>query len=90
MAVEGATAPPPPQPDNPRQKAPDYYANVGDCIRTLREDIPILFDHDITYDIYRDDIVFRDPRNTFHGKENYRLIFWSLRFHGRLFFSKLT
>lgn len=40
-------------------------------------------------DIYRDDIVFRDTRNTFHGKKNYKTIFWSLRFHGALFFSRL-
>ena len=40
-------------------------------------------------DIYREDIVFRDPRNTFKGLKNYKTIFWSLRFHGRLFFSRL-
>jgi len=72
------------------QKAPDYYANVGDAIRTLREDVPRLFERDLDYRIYRDDVVFRDPRNAFSGISNYRLIFWSLRFHGRLFFSKLT
>ena len=40
-------------------------------------------------DIYRDDITFRDPRNTFQGKKDYKTIFWSLRFHGRLFFRLL-
>jgi hypothetical protein len=40
-------------------------------------------------DIYRDDIVFRDPRNVFKGLKNYKIIFWSLRFHGRLFFNRL-
>lgn len=40
-------------------------------------------------DIYRDDITFRDPRNAFSGLKNYKLIFWSLRFHGRIFFTKL-
>lgn len=39
--------------------------------------------------IYRDDVVFRDPRNSFAGLKNYQTIFWSLRFHGRIFFSKL-
>jgi hypothetical protein len=29
------------------QKRPDFYANVGDAIRTLREDIPILFAKDL-------------------------------------------
>ena len=40
-------------------------------------------------EIYREDITFRDPRNTFEGMKNYKTIFWSLRFHGRLFFKKL-
>ncbi len=40
-------------------------------------------------EIYTPDIVFRDPRNCFKGMQNYQLIFWSLRFHGRIFFSKL-
>ena len=39
--------------------------------------------------IYRDDVVFRDPRNAFHGIKNYRTIFWSVRFHGNLFFTNL-
>lgn len=42
-----------------------------------------------TDDIYRDDITFRDPRNAFHGKKDYKTIFWSLRFHGKLFFRVL-
>jgi len=67
-------------------KGNDYYANVGYAIRTLREDIPLLFIRDLNYDIYREDIVFKDPRNTFKGMDNYKLIFWSLRFHGRIFF----
>jgi hypothetical protein len=29
------------------EKSPDYYANVGDAIRTLREDIPRLFEQDL-------------------------------------------
>ena len=78
----------PPAPPG-KQKHPDYYANVGDAIRTLREDLPQMFNKDLNYDIYREDIVFRDPRLTFQGMKNYKLIFWSLRFHGNLFFSKL-
>lgn len=35
--------------------------------------------------IYRDDLVFKDPQLSFRGLRNYKLIFWSLRFHGRLF-----
>ena len=40
-------------------------------------------------EIYRPDVVFRDPKNTFKGLRNYQTIFWSLRFHGSLFFSTL-
>ncbi|GFS38773.1 DUF2358 family protein [Actinidia rufa] len=36
-----------------------------------------------------DDIVFKDPLNTFVGIENYKSIFWALRFHGRIFFRAL-
>lgn len=38
---------------------------------------------------YREDIVFKDPVNTFTGIENYKSIFWALRFHGRIFFRAL-
>jgi hypothetical protein len=31
----------------PGEKSSDYYANVGDAIRTLREDIPLLFRQDL-------------------------------------------
>ena len=37
-----------------------------------------------TDDIYREDIEFKDPSLTFRGQRNYRIIFWSLRFHARL------
>ncbi|CAG9463942.1 unnamed protein product [Pedinophyceae sp. YPF-701] len=77
------------EPPDGRKRSPDYFANVGDAIRTLREDIPVLFDRELDYDIYRDDVVFRDPRNCFKGMDNYKLIFWSLRFHGRIFFRQV-
>lgn len=58
-------------------------------IQTLKQDLPTLFEKDITYDIYTQDIFFKDPVNTFKGKFNYRIIFWTLRFHGKLFFTEL-
>ncbi|WOG90518.1 hypothetical protein DCAR_0209762 [Daucus carota subsp. sativus] len=66
-----------------------YYVNMGDAIRTLREEFPHLFYRDLTYQIYRDDIVFKDPLNTFIGIDNYKSIFWALRFHGKVFFKAL-
>ena len=38
----------------------------------------------------REDIVFKDPFNTFEGINTYRLIFSALRFYGRLFFRHLS
>eukprot|EP01026_Neomeris_dumetosa_P047565 TRINITY_DN4089_c0_g1_i6.p3 TRINITY_DN4089_c0_g1~~TRINITY_DN4089_c0_g1_i6.p3 ORF type:complete len:286 (-),score=17.01 TRINITY_DN4089_c0_g1_i6:286-1143(-) len=79
----------PPSQRTKGEKQEDFYVNLGYAIRTLREEIPILFYQDLTYDIYRDDVVFRDPRNVFRGKDNYKILFWSLRFHGRIFFSSI-
>lgn len=38
--------------------------------------------------IYREDMVFRDPRISFRGLRNYKLVITSLRFHGKLFFKQ--
>lgn len=67
----------------------DYQTKVQEMITTLEEDLPTLFAEDISYDIYTKDIYFNDPVNTFKGKFNYRIIFWTLRFHAGLFFSKI-
>jgi hypothetical protein len=62
---------------------------VEQVIKTLKEDLPTLFEKDISYDIYTQDIYFKDPVNTFKYKFNYRIIFWTLRFHARLFFTQI-
>ncbi|KAK1560936.1 hypothetical protein Q3G72_032532 [Acer saccharum] len=67
----------------------NYYVNMGYAIRTLREDYPALFYRELNFDIYRDDIVLKDPMNTFASIENYKSIFWALRFHARIFFRAL-
>ncbi|KAF5744401.1 hypothetical protein HS088_TW08G01006 [Tripterygium wilfordii] len=67
----------------------DYYVNLGYAIRNLREEFPALFYRELSFDIYRDDIVFRDPINTFAGLDHYKSIFWGLRFYGRIFFRAL-
>ncbi len=59
-------------------------------ITNLQQDLPTLFERDISYEIYTNDIYFRDPVNKFKGKFNYRLIFWTLRFHARLFFTEIA
>ena len=67
----------------------EYQSRVEGVIQTLRADLPTLFERDISYDIYTTDIWFRDPVNEFKGKFNYRIIFWTLRFHARLFFREI-
>ncbi|MCT7964299.1 DUF2358 domain-containing protein [Laspinema sp. D1] len=67
----------------------EYQSQVVKAIATLKEDLPTLFEKDISYDIYRKDIFFKDPVNQFKWKFNYRIIFWTLRFHGQLFFTEL-
>ncbi|XP_042477918.1 uncharacterized protein LOC122059279 [Macadamia integrifolia] len=68
----------------------DFYVNIGLAVRTLREDLPSIFSKDLNYDIYRDDITFVDPLNTFTGIENYKLISWALRFHSRILFREIA
>eukprot|EP01018_Ginkgo_biloba_P014514 Gb_32567 [translate_table: standard] len=80
---------PPPKQKEDKSDRGDYYINTGYAIRALREELPLVFYKEPTFDIYREDIVFKDPLNTFSGIENYKLIFWALRFHGRIFFKAL-
>lgn len=67
----------------------EYQAKVEQAIATLKQDLPTLFEKDISYGIYTKDIYFKDPVNTFKGKLNYRIIFWTLRFHAQLFFTEI-
>ncbi|XP_057726912.1 uncharacterized protein LOC130942221 [Arachis stenosperma] len=73
-----------------QQPKDEFYVNLGLAVRTLREDMPLIFIKDLNYDIYRDDITFLDPLNTFTGIEKYKLIFWALRFHGRILFREIA
>jgi len=77
------------KPSKEEEEKQNYYVNVGYAIRTLREEFPEVFYRELSYDIYRDDIVFKDPLNTFSGIQNYKSIFWALRFHGQIFFKAL-
>lgn len=66
-----------------------YQSQVEEVVKTLKKDLPTLFEKDISYKIYTKDIYFQDPVSKFKGKTNYRIIFWTLRFHARLFFTKI-
>ncbi|MEH2462388.1 DUF2358 domain-containing protein [Nostoc sp.] len=68
----------------------EFKLPVERVIKTLKQDLPTLFQKDISYDIYTQDIYFKDPVNTFKYKFNYRIIFWTLRFHARLFLTKIS
>ncbi|XP_068664851.1 uncharacterized protein [Aristolochia californica] len=67
----------------------NYYVNAGHAIRTLRDEFPGIFYREPSFDIYREDITFKDPVNTFVGIKNYKLICWALRINGRIFFKAL-
>ncbi|MEM8642406.1 MAG: DUF2358 domain-containing protein [Cyanobacteria bacterium P01_G01_bin.54] len=58
-------------------------------IEILRTELPTFFDKDVSYDIYTKDILFEDPINRLKGKLSYRIAFWTLRFHGGLFFTEV-
>ncbi|RDX96274.1 hypothetical protein CR513_21089, partial [Mucuna pruriens] len=76
--------------DEHQQQKDEFYVNLGLAVRTLREDMPLIFIKDLNYDIYRDDVTFLDPLNTFTGIEKYKLIFWALRFHGKILFREIA
>ncbi len=67
----------------------EYKSQVEKDIEILKQDLPTLFEKDISYDIYTDEIYFEDPVNKFKWKFNYRIIFWTLRFHAGLFFTEI-
>lgn len=67
----------------------EYLTQIQRIIEILKLDLPTLFQKDISYDIYTQNIYFKDPVNTFQGKFNYRIIFWTLRFHAKLFFREI-
>ena len=66
-----------------------YQSKLEENIEILKHDLPTLFEKDISYDIYTGDILFKDPVNKFKWKFNYRIIFWTLRFHAGLFFYEI-
>eukprot|EP00210_Caulerpa_lentillifera_P004070 g3883.t1 len=67
----------------------DYYANFGKAIETIKHDFPRLFQKDFDYSIFRDDLIFKDPINSFQGKKFYKYMMLSLRWHGKVFFKRV-
>ena len=52
---------------------------------SYRDDVTFVF-----YLSYRDDVTFVDPMDIFNGIDNYKLIFWALRFHGKILFRDIS
>lgn len=52
---------PPGPPQNKQERQDDFYANLGDAIRTLREDVPICLKSEISCALYLAD--FRHLQN---------------------------
>ncbi|MGD1911380.1 MAG: DUF2358 domain-containing protein [Rivularia sp. (in: cyanobacteria)] len=67
----------------------EYKSQIEENIQILKHDLPTLFEKDISYDIYTINILFKDPISKFKWKFNYRIIFWTLRFHAGLFFTEI-
>jgi len=44
---------PPGAQDKEQHQRDEFYVNLGLAVRTLREDLPVLFTEDLNYDIYR-------------------------------------
>lgn len=77
--------PSPPQPPQ-RKREPDFHANVGTVIDTLRVDYPNMFSRPPELNIFRDDLVISDTNgNHLMGKDTYRAVLFFLRAHAKLF-----
>lgn len=58
--------------DKQQDQRNDFYVNLGLAVRTLREDLPLIFTKDLNYDIYR--FVHCVSRFNFMKLENFRLL----------------
>eukprot|EP00741_Cyanophora_paradoxa_P011201 tig00020554_g10821.t1 len=68
----------------------EFNLNAGKVVRTLREDLPQFFERGLSYDIYAEDMIFRDGNVTMQGLKVYQGLMWSLRTHGRMMYSNVT
>ncbi|GER37557.1 hypothetical protein STAS_13980 [Striga asiatica] len=80
-AFKNCLQPPPPTSASGLRLQPS--ASVGLCLRAKRIELELAL-------LVRDDITFKDPLNTFSGISNYKLIFWALRFHGKILFRDIS
>ncbi|CAN8074576.1 unnamed protein product, partial [Agarophyton chilense] len=78
--------PPPPPPNDHALRTPEYYANVGSVIDTLRADYPALLHDAPDLSIFTEHVVFSDASgNCIRGKRAYSKLFWVLRLQAMVF-----
>jgi hypothetical protein len=72
----------------------EYYLQCGVAIRTIRDEFPQLFEREMSFDIFRPDVAFADRvglpgvPGSCQGLQAYKRVYWSLRLHRALFFSR--
>jgi len=72
----------------------EFKLRTGTAVRTLRRELPLLFEQDLSYDIYAENITLRDAQHlgagSLHGKQAYRGWAATLRRFRALFFADVT
>ncbi|GJD11948.1 hypothetical protein Gasu2_60640 [Galdieria sulphuraria] len=69
-------------------RGPEFYANLGTVIETLRSDYSHILEKDIDYSVYDEDLILRDRVHGqyLQGKEAYKTVLWLLRVHTHIAF----
>jgi len=69
-------------------REPDFYANLGTVIETLRSDYAHILEKEIDLSVYDDNLILRDRMHGqyLQGKEAYKTILWLLRVHTHIAF----
>lgn len=83
---------PTPSPQGPQgNRSPDFHANVGSVIDTLRADYPHMLTQVPDLSMFCDDVVLSDGKgNRLVGKDAYRTVLFLLRAHARLFLTSAS
>ncbi len=73
-----------------------FNVNVGKAITTLREELPLVLERDLSYDIYTEDVAYVDEISpsfgrkaaTAHGKQSLRRVAFGIRLFAKVLFSR--
>lgn len=72
------------------KRSPDFFANVGTVIDTLRADYPNLLARGADLATFREDVILSAQGNQLVGKDAYRTVLFLLRAHAKLFLTTST